>query len=266
MFFRSTCAFAALALCAAPLSAQRTRDEARLVFSVTPAFTLGSDLWSVASQPIRQTGTVADTFALGRRVASSVGLAFQGVYFPHEHLGYSIEAMLLGVGFDDDCRLVYDSGTDSRIPAACASIRGASKSATAVVVSAGALLRAGGHKLLTPYIRANAGLIISNQSAIRTIGNLAPADSEVTELIIYNDPHDSRIAPAFSGAVGLMVNLGGGYGVHWELRDNIVGVASVTGATPRDGIVPPIKTAYKNLVSFMVGFDVILERRRGRRY
>ena len=47
--------------------------------------------------------------------------------------------------------------------------------------------------------------------------------------------------------------------------DNIVGIQEVTGPTPR-GTVPPHETSYRHIFSLNVGLDVILEKRRGRRY
>ena len=51
-----------------------------------------------------------------------------------------------------------------------------------------------------------------------------------------------------------------------EIRDNVTPVRAVTGGTLEDGTPPPTATRVKHLISFNVGFDVVLERRRGRRY
>jgi hypothetical protein len=44
-----------------------------------------------------------------------------------------------------------------------------------------------------------------------------------------------------------------------------VGIQKVTGPAPR-GTVPPHETSYRHIFSLNVGLDVILEKRRGRRY
>ena len=66
--------------------------------------------------------------------------------------------------------------------------------------------------------------------------------------------------------VGTTIAAGKGYQLRWEVRDNIVGIQRVTSATSGPGQVPPHETAYKHIFSLNVGFDVILERQRGRRY
>jgi hypothetical protein len=60
--------------------------------------------------------------------------------------------------------------------------------------------------------------------------------------------------------------VGRAYHLRWEVRDNILGIQRVTGATSDRDQIPPHKTVYKHLLSIMVGLDVVLERRAGRRY
>ena len=57
-----------------------------------------------------------------------------------------------------------------------------------------------------------------------------------------------------------------GINLRWEVRDNIAGVQRVTGTIPIAGFVPPHERVFKHLFSMTVGFDVVLERRKGRRY
>src|SRR5207253_2100915 len=64
---------------------------------------------------------------------------------------------------------------------------------------------------------------------------------------------------------GATIAAGRGYQIRWEIRDNIVGIQTVTGPAER-GAVPPHETSYRHIFSLNVGLDVILEKRRGRRY
>jgi hypothetical protein len=57
-----------------------------------------------------------------------------------------------------------------------------------------------------------------------------------------------------------------GYQLRWEVRDNIVGVHRVTAPTVQARTIPPHEVTYKHLFSLSIGFDVVLERRPGRRY
>jgi hypothetical protein len=108
-------------------------------------------------------------------------------------------------------------------------------------------------------------MVISNQSSIRTIGSF-PTSEGIAERTIYADDHDSRVAPSLALGFGFTAAVSPGYQLRWEIRDNIVGVQTVTGSTPQSDMIPPHELTYKHLFSITIGFDVVLERRRGRRY
>jgi hypothetical protein len=247
---------------ALPARAQ-TKDQARLVFTVSGGVVVGKDLWSVNNQPAQFT-TPVDTFAIGRQIRTTLALGFGGSYFPGEHLGWTFEAFLTGLGFEDSCRLAFSSGSGDAA-AVCQSIQGATKSATAVTLAAGPIYRFNSQSLFSPYARANLGVVISNQSSIRTIGSF-PTIEGFADRIIYDDEHDSRVAPSLALGVGFTAAVAPGYQLRWEIRDNITGIQTVTGSTPQTELVPPHELTFKHLFSLTIGFDVVLERRRGRRY
>jgi hypothetical protein len=252
-----------LATSALPARGQATKDQARLVFTVSGGVVVGGHLWSVANEPVQFT-IPADTFAIGRRIRSTISVGFGGIYFPREHFGLSLEGFLIGLGFEDSCRLVFSSGSGDAATT-CRSIQGATKSATAVTLSGGPVFRLNSNNLISPYARANVGLVISNQSSLRTIGRFNTALG-TAERTVFADDHDSRIAPSLALGAGFTAAVAKGYQLRWEVRDNIVGVQRVTGTTPQSELVPPHKLTYKHLFSMTIGFDVVLERRRGRRY
>jgi hypothetical protein len=240
-----------------------TGDQARLVFTISGGIVGDRDLWSTSPQPV-QFISPADTLALERRIRSTLAVGFGGAYFPGENLGFTAEGFLIGLGFEDSCRQVFSSGSPN-VTEACQSIQGNKKAATSVVLSAGSMFRVMSRKPVSPYARANLGLVFSSQSSVRTVGQhsspLGPAD-----LIIYSDDKNSRVEPALALGVGFTAAVARGYQIRWEVRDNIVGVQRVTGPTPQAGVIPPHDRAFKHLFSMTLGFDVVLERRRGRRY
>lgn len=243
--------------------AQRTGDQARLIFTVSGGVVGGKDLWSIAPQPV-QFINPADTFKVGRRIRSTFAVGFGGTYFPGENLGFAVEGFLVGLGFEDSCDQIFSSGSGS-VASVCRSIQGSKKAATSVILSAGPIVRVNSRKLVSPYGRLNLGVVFSDQSSIRTIGEF-PTDSGLSELVVYSDDHDSRVEPALALGVGFTAAVGSGYNLRWEARDNIVGVQEVTGPIPVAGFVPPHKLTFKHLFSMTIGFDVVLERRKGRRY
>ena len=244
-------------------AAQGTRDQARLIFTISAGAVTGSDLWAVPAQPV-QFIVPADTFGLTRKIRSTIGVSFAGTYFPGDHLGWGGEAFLVGLGYEDGCRHVFSSGR-ADVVTACASIQGATKSATAVSVSAGPVYRIMSRSSFSPYARANLGLIFSNQSSIRTVGQF-PSPEGAVDLVVYDDDSESRVGPYLGLGIGLTAAVAKGYHLRMELRDNIMGVEKVTSATPEARTIPPHEVVYQHLISLTIGFDVVLERRPGRRY
>jgi hypothetical protein len=242
---------------------QATKDQARLIFTVSGGFVGGRDLWSIDAQPVQFTNPI-DTLALGRRIRSTLGIGFAGSYFPGDNLGFGVEGFLVGLGFEDRCRVAFSSGSTDLI-SSCQSIQGATKSATAVALTVGPIFRFNSRRLISPYARANIGLVFSNQSSVRTTGRYLTPDGFST-LIVYDDDHETRVEPAFGLGVGVTAAVARGYQLRWEVRDNIVGVQRVSQASPEARVVPPHDVTFKHLFSMTIGFDVVLERRRGRRY
>jgi opacity protein-like surface antigen len=243
--------------------AQATRDEARLLLGVSLGAATGSELWSIGAQPI-QFIVPADTFALTRQIRSNLVVGFGGTYFSGENLGLSVEGFLIGLGLQDNCRQTFSSGSGD-IASVCRSLQGREKPASAVTLSVGPVFRFNSRKLVSPYVRANVGFTLSNQSSIRTSGEF-PTDSGPSTIVVYSDDKNSRIDPSLMLGAGVSMALSKGSLLRWEIRDNMVGIQKVTGTIPVAGFVPPHKRVFKHLFSMSIGFDIILERRRGRRY
>jgi hypothetical protein len=257
-------AVACLASLGSPLAAQSTRDRPTLIFTVSGAYLDGIGLWSVPDQPVDDIGivTLTDHFALTRSVKRTIGAGFSGTYYKGTHLGLTAEAFLLGLGYDDSCRLVAPAQSALNVQR-CNSIETKERSAAAVTVSAGLVYRVASDEFISPFLRASAGFLVNNQSPLLLVG----ATDNGAELVIYDDDNTgTRLRPAFALGVGTTIAAGRGYQLRWEIRDNIVGIQRVTEASPGRGQVPPHATAYKHIFSLNVGFDVILERQRGRRY
>jgi len=265
MLIRRLLGIGLLGPCVLPAVAagQATGDQASLVFTVSVGAVGGTDLWSVGRQAVQFT-TPTDTFALDRRIRSTLAVGFGGAYFPGENLGFTAEGFLLGLGFEDNCRHVFSSGSGD-VAAVCQSIQGKKKAATSVVLSGGTILRFNSRKPFSPYGRVNLGLVLSNRSSLRTLGEF-PTDSGASTLVVYFDDHNSRVDPSLALGVGFTAAVAKGYNLRWEVRDNITGVQRVTGLIPIAGFVPPHERVFKHLFSMTVGFDVVLERRRGKRY
>jgi hypothetical protein len=259
---------------AAPLAAQATRDQARLLLNVSAGYAWGHSLWTVSGQPIYDNATPSvriDTLRIGRRIRPSLTLGFQGIYYRGDHLGITAEGNLLGIGFDASCVRTFATAS-VRNEAVCTSLDQTEVSSSAVGLSVGLIYRVASRETISPFGRVALGATIANQSSFKTVGTFPSAGSngaapgEPVELTIYPDEAATRVTPSGTIAAGFTAVLAPGYQLRYEVRDNIVGVRAVTGPTAVNGLPPTTEMRYKHLFGMTIGFDVVLERRRGRRY
>jgi hypothetical protein len=266
MLMREAVAVALTAAClvipGSPLAAQRTADRPILIFTISGAYLDDVGLWSVSDQPVTDPATGrTDHFALTRNVKRTIGAGFSGTYYKGSHLGITAEAFLLGLGYDDTCRLVAPPQAALNVDR-CSSIDERERAAAAVALTTGLMYRVTADEFISPFARVTAGILVNNQSPIRLFGR----DSNGDELLIYDDDNTgTRLRPALVLGLGATVAAGRAYQIRWEVRDNIVGIQKITGPVAQ-GQVPPNETVYKHIFSINIGLDVILERRPGRRY
>jgi hypothetical protein len=254
---------AVAALLASPATAamaQKTGDQSRIIFTISGAYIGGRGLWSVPNQPVQDPPFV-DTYSLNRSISSNLGAGFSGAYFPSDNLGITADLLLLGLGYDDSCRIV-NAAQSQRNLEVCRDIDEQDKSAAAVTVAVGANLRFASREFISPFVRANAGLLFANQSSIKTQG----VTNAGVLLVVYEDETPESVTPAFALGVGATMPISSGYHLRWEIRDNIVGIDAVTGPTNAPRFVPPHERVFKHMFSVLIGIDVVLERSRGRRY
>jgi opacity protein-like surface antigen len=267
-------ALAGLALLATtfapPAAAQATRDQARLVLTVAPGYIFGRDLWRVQDQPLVDAdagGPMVDFVTLSRRIRPTLGVSFAGAYYPGDHVGFTGEAFLVGLGYNDGCGQRVISGS-AQNQAVCDAIDGAEKAASAVALSVGAIYRIRSRQTISPYARLGVGATLSSQSALRLTGTIRPggASSEPIDVPVYLDDSDTRVTPSMSLGVGFTAALAPGYQLRWEVRDNITGIHVVDGPTALTPAKPESSLEFRHLLGVTIGLDVVLERKRGRRY
>jgi hypothetical protein len=250
----------AISLLPAQVHGQRTADQARLMFSVgLGQLSGGGTLWSVGRQPLL--GNIQnDTLSLSRQFRRNLVIAMSGTYFPGRHLGLNVEAQLIGLGTEDQCVLHTLPGT-ALGDSVCASFNRRERTATSAAISVGGVYRIASHHVIHPYLRGNVGLVVTQHSFLKAAG-----DSSGVEVEIYTDDRTTSAQPYFSLGGGVVAVIGRGFQARFELRDNYIKIPAVSGATSRQGLKPPSNSIGKHLLTFIVAFDVVLERKRGRRY
>lgn len=260
-----------LLVAAAPrIEAQATRDQASLIINLFAGYVAGGSLWRVSDQPVIDDNAgeaLIDHYALSRRIRGNLMFGGRAIYYPGDHFGYFGEAFLMGLGYEDRC-IIPNPTISQRNTQVCASINQNSTPASAVQASAGVIYRVNANQLISPYARLSVGGALSSRSPIATTGSFASAASggQLVDLDVYTDEGTSQFHPAIGIGAGFTAQIARGYQMRWELRDNIIGIDAVTGPTVIEGDRPPTATRLRHRFSLEVGFDVVLERKRGRRY
>lgn len=251
---------------ALPASAQ-TADQARLMFTLGFGQTSKtSQLWGVGKQPFQVEAGTIDTVAVGRDFRRSLNVILSGTYFPGDHLGFNVEAQLLGLATEDRCRIVSSPTNALITDDFCTSLNREERSATSVGISGGLIYRLASRQVIHPYVRTNVGVLITQQSFLKTRGFVLAGNGELAELTLYDDNNPAVIQPYISFGGGVVAVIGRGYQFRAEVRDNYVRVPIVTGPTSRQNLVPPHTSVGRHVLSMTIGFDVVLERKRGKRY
>lgn len=253
-------------LLATRLPAQARADQARLTFGIGLGYSGSTDVWSIEGQPIIDNANV-DAASLSRSVRPTLGITFLGSYYPDQHWGVVGSIHLLGLAFEDTCVLQTNSGSANNV-AICNDIDGATTPGTTVAATVGGLYRPFPWTEIQPYLRLDAGLLLSQQSATRMRATYARPSSpdSLVDYFVYQDDHPASVGPALGLGAGLTAFISRSYQVRLEGKDNIVWLEEVAGIVGFPSGVPPTTTSAHHVFSLTIAVEVVLEKKRGRRY
>jgi hypothetical protein len=219
-----------------------------------------------------------DTLRLGRRIRPGFAATLGATYFASPHLGYSAEAGFFGIGTEAACTPVgplIPDPPDNKNQQACQYLQGENIRGNLVGFLAGLVWRFT-TRGTQPYIRAAAGGAILGNSYVETWAPILYHDAGDTlrqgNLFILQDSSQGKVTWMVSLGAGATLPLASGYQLRVEFRDLITSLPVPTGAA-RDTIaiirgtpIPPTAWKIIHVPTIPVGLDVVLERRRGRRY
>lgn len=250
---------------AGSLGAQARSDQSRLSFGVGLGYNGGTDLWSIHDQKIRA-GLGIDSADVSRIIRPTIGVTFLGVYYPDAHWGLSGEVHLIGLAYEDHCRLTTNSGTaDNKL--ICDNINGKQSPGTAVSATVGGSYRPFAWTGVQPYLRGNLGLTLSEQSALRTRATYVPSgDSVYHDYLLLEDSRPTTISPTWALATGITGFIGRSTQLRVEVKDNFVILKEARGTVEFEAREPPWQQTVHQVVTLSVALEVVLEKRRGRRY
>jgi len=274
----------ALAACcvavpALPAAAQ-SADRPNLVLTIFGGYRIGQQLWTLQNQPFAVIDYVGgnlypdsvhrDTLTLSREVTPSFIAGLTASYFRGPHLGFSAEMAFLSMSLNSQCGLRRYDATDTADinPVLCNSLNGASVAMSAVEFSAGMILRTTPNRTATPYIGIAGGLVTRTRGTIEVSGAFVDNGGFLSSIPMIADDKATRTNLSALLTAGIMVPMGPGYQIRLEGRDVYTRLDYPSGlADPRAvPLHPPHGAHYGHHLAFVVGLDVVLERKRGRRY
>jgi hypothetical protein len=243
---------------------QATHDQARLAIGVGLVHASGGGrIWQVPDQPIiSNTGT--DTLALERRFTSGLGVGLSGIYFPNRYVGIGGEVVVVRIGSADHCRIIRSTG-DVFTTALCSSLENAEHSSVSATFSGGVYLRPGFQGAIQPYGKLMLGFTDVEASFVGMAG-YTQSGQTMPVVTLYQDEHTTTLSPYYAAGIGIAAGLGPGWQLRCEVRDTYIRLPGITGPTPRQGLEPRSHGHGFHQFNFAVSVDVVLERKRGRRY
>lgn len=264
--------FAVLLLAGASSVAAQSNPQPTIALTIFAGYGTGHDLWVVDKQPLQVINTNPaeyDTLRLAQSIAPSIIVGAGATYFPSPHIGIHAEVSYLGLPVDGACTgpAVYRPDSDSKNQQTCDDIQSRSSDGGAIAIFTGATFRAAARGSVSPYARLNLGFVSQSRSTIEMSGGFV-ASGGVGIREVISDPKPRGAKVLLGAAIGFTRPLSPGYQFRWEVRDLLIPMNRLTGpAVAGSGaIVGPVASRLYHHFSLILGLDVVLERKRGRRY
>jgi hypothetical protein len=264
--------FVILASVVATALAAQTKPQPTIVLTISAGVVTGHSLWTIDKQPLcvlggggTCTGTY-DTLRIARSISPSLTLGASGTYFPWPHLGFHAEISYLGLPIDDTCTPAFlnPDPPNNRGAQMCDNLTSAKGTGGAISMFVGATLRAASRKSISPYARFNIGLVNLTTSTTEVVGAYVDAGG-IQERQIIEDINGRGGSFMLGAAAGITTPLGTGYQFRLEVRDIVNSLTRVTGPA-NDFAIAPTDSKYFHHFGLVMGLDIVLERKRGRRY
>ena len=271
-------ALAVSAVCAARAPAQ-TSEQPNLIFTISAGYLTGGNLWNISRQLAfvanNGSGNLWDTVALGRKLRPGFAATLTATYFRSPHFGYSLEAGFFGIESESECVPLapFTPSTDNENQQACSYLQGQNQRGAAVGFLAGIMWRLS-TRGAQPYIRVAGGGAILGSSYVESAAQVITSGLPGATVFFLADQNHKELTWMLSLGAGAMLPLAPGYQLRIEARDLIVPLPRPTGPATDTAAVaagselpqPPVGFKVMHIPTITVGLDVVLERRRGRRY
>lgn len=263
-------------------AAAQTGPQPTLVLTMSVGVVTGHSLWRVSKQPLCvmnpdqvQCSSLYDTLTVSRSIGSSLTGGLSGTLYPSPHIGLQLDVSYLGMSLQNGCLgpATYvsdpaaspDTGDVHRNRQICDNIQASSVAASALGLHAGVVLRAAPRGSLSPYLRVGAGLTSLSRSTVAIEGEFIDQHGVLFSKALIVDARPKETSASYVFGVGLTSSLGPGYQFRLEVRDVLATQSRVDGPATGLGLAPSSSKLYHH-IALTMGLDVVLERKRGRRY
>lgn len=253
---------------AGSLAAQQGAQSS-LVLSIGLGVHTGHGLWTIPSQPlsvINSNPLVYDSLRLVRKISPGVTATVSGTLFPSSHVGVNGSVTFLDMSMENSCTPVapYQGDFQQRNQQLCENLDGSVSSNSAILLGLGVTLRAAPRGGTSPYVRAGLGYAIYGSGTIGVVGNYVVGGQLFSRQVIAEE---SAKPGSFTGqfGVGITQPFASGYQLRLEVRDDIMALERATGPANALGQLTTDVGWYHHW-GLTIGLDIVLERKRGRRY
>jgi hypothetical protein len=264
--------FAFLALAGVSAAVAQTQPQPTILLTIFGGAGTGHQLWVIDKQPLQVLGSNPaeyDTLRLSAEIVPSIVLGAAATYFPSSHVGFHVELSYQGFPVDVGCKgpAVFRPDAENKNEQTCNDIQQRGSDGGSIAVFGGVTFRAASRRSISPYARLNLGVVSQSRSTIEVSGAFVTASGVgVREVVSDPKPRSARVM--LGAALGFTRPISPGYQFRWEVRDLIVPLDRLIGpATPGQGaVIGPTASRLYHHFSLILGLDVVLERKRGRRY
>jgi hypothetical protein len=258
--------FAFLALAGVSSAAAQASQQPSIMLTIFAGAGTGHGLWVVEKQPLQVLGTSQyDTLRLVQEITPSIIVGAAATYFPSAHVGFHVELSYVGFPVDGGCTGVFfNPDSEHKNEQTCADIQQRGPDGGSIAILTGVTLRAASRRSVSPYGRLNLGIVNQSRSTIAMDGGFVTAGGIGVRQVI-GDPKPQRTVATFGAALGFTRQISPGYQFRWEVRDIAVPMKRLTGPANPLGAGPTASRLYHHF-SLILGLDVVLEKKRGRRY
>lgn len=247
----------------------QSAEQPSLIFSISPGITTGRSLWHVERQELFAGPLARDTIDIGRRIRSGFSMVLGATLFRSPHLGFALEGGLWGLGSEARCTPPATFTSDINRQA-CDNLQGKNIPTNAAGFQAGLVWRFAPGAVTQPYVRAAIGIAILGNSFVQTAGRVQLSSQRQALLFVFEEEDRLELTWTGSVAAGATVALAPGYQARFEIRDLAFVLPRVTGPAPlqltSEVPIAPVRRTLIHVAALTAGIDIVLERRRARRY